>query len=127
MLGTTATGGSRAWQERVWRRRGLYKLGLKMEEYVKYLESQYWQEVRKSELKEQAKERGYNYCEKCGATPNDVTRETALHVHHKTYERLGEERLEDLMIICRTCHEKEHGHGARRHYGPEVPIWLEAK
>ena len=106
---TITIGGSRAWQEGVWRRRGLHKLGLMLELYDQYLETKHWQDVRDSKFDEQAKEHGHNYCEKCGETPNKVTRETALHVHHKTYERLGAERLEELMIICRPCHEKEHG------------------
>jgi len=31
-----------------------------------------------------------------------------LHVHHKTYERRGEERTSDLVAICLDCHGKEH-------------------
>lgn len=31
-----------------------------------------------------------------------------LHVHHKTYERLGKEHLNDLMVLCKDCHSKEH-------------------
>jgi hypothetical protein len=27
-------------------------------------------------------------------------------LHHKTYERLGEETDEDLELLCVTCHEK---------------------
>lgn len=28
-----------------------------------------------------------------------------LHVHHRTYERLGEELPEDLVVLCEVCHE----------------------
>jgi 5-methylcytosine-specific restriction endonuclease McrA len=31
-----------------------------------------------------------------------------LHVHHRTYETYAEERLEDLVTLCRTCHEHFH-------------------
>ena len=28
-----------------------------------------------------------------------------LEVHHKTYERFNEEELDDLVIVCRRCHD----------------------
>lgn len=28
-------------------------------------------------------------------------------MHHLTYERLGAERDEDLLVVCRRCHKKE--------------------
>jgi hypothetical protein len=31
-----------------------------------------------------------------------------LEVHHKTYERLGDERDEDLEVLCARCHEQHH-------------------
>jgi 5-methylcytosine-specific restriction endonuclease McrA len=30
-------------------------------------------------------------------------------VHHTTYQNYGGERLEDLVVLCRSCHEKLHG------------------
>jgi 5-methylcytosine-specific restriction endonuclease McrA len=36
--------------------------------------------------------------------------ERAVEVHHLTYERLGEERLTDLVALCRSCHEREHAY-----------------
>jgi 5-methylcytosine-specific restriction endonuclease McrA len=33
----------------------------------------------------------------------------ALDVHHNTYENYGDERPEDLVVLCRSCHEKFHG------------------
>jgi hypothetical protein len=96
------------WQEHKWRRARLWELGLKRDEYEKYLESPHWQECRKLKLDEQRDVVGYNFCEKCGGRP-EATRKTALNVHHLTYERLGNELLDDLQIICRPCHDKEHG------------------
>jgi hypothetical protein len=32
-----------------------------------------------------------------------------LEVHHRTYERLGRERPEDLLVLCEKCHAVEHG------------------
>ena len=32
-----------------------------------------------------------------------------LEVHHLTYERLGHEHPEDLIVLCPACHAAEHG------------------
>lgn len=32
----------------------------------------------------------------------------AYDVHHRTYERLGEELITDVVLLCRMCHEKHH-------------------
>lgn len=31
-----------------------------------------------------------------------------LHVHHLTYERKGHELLEDVLVLCLSCHEEQH-------------------
>lgn len=31
-----------------------------------------------------------------------------LNVHHRTYERIGQEHLRDLIVLCRPCHERYH-------------------
>lgn len=44
-------------------------------------------------------------CERCKKPkPPNV-----LHIHHKTYERIFEEREADLEILCPRCHAIEHG------------------
>jgi 5-methylcytosine-specific restriction endonuclease McrA len=109
-----------SFQEYKWRRARLWKLGLKTEEYEQYLATPHWQELRKLKLERQKSELGYNCCEECDAR-SAASRKTALSVHHVTYERLGEEPLEDLKIICRPCHDKEHGRDQetqRRYFGP---------
>lgn len=40
-------------------------------------------------------------CNRCGSAHN-------INVHHLSYKRLFNERLEDLEILCRGCHENEH-------------------
>jgi 5-methylcytosine-specific restriction endonuclease McrA len=35
-------------------------------------------------------------------------RDTPLDVHHRTYQNYGDERLEDLLVLCRSCHQKLH-------------------
>lgn len=32
-----------------------------------------------------------------------------LQVHHRCYDRLGEELVEDLEVLCDKCHRQEHG------------------
>ena len=31
-----------------------------------------------------------------------------VEVHHRTYDRLGQELLTDLIPLCDTCHERHH-------------------
>ena len=64
--------------------------------YKQYLQSDHWQTTRRLAL-----EHYDNVCDECGTT-------TKLEVHHLTYENKGKERLADLQILCRECHEKKH-------------------
>ena len=40
-------------------------------------------------------------CQKCKTAKN-------LVVHHINYERLGHEKLSDLVTLCKSCHKKVH-------------------
>lgn len=40
-------------------------------------------------------------CQVC----NRPSSEVQLDAHHRTYERLGHERPEDITVLCRDCHE----------------------
>lgn len=60
-----------------------------------YLKSATWKDIREEILK-----RDDYKCQKCGNTGYDV--------HHKTYKNWGNEKLEDLITLCRTCHEQWH-------------------
>jgi hypothetical protein len=71
---------------------------LRRKEYSDYINSKKWISFS-SELKVL---RGRK-CEKCGVTG------TILHAHHLTYDRLGCERPEDILIVCIPCHEEIHG------------------
>jgi len=53
-------------------------------------------------LKRQIHRRDGYRCRMCGR--DDVQ----LHVHHRTYATYAEERLEDLITLCRSCHEHFH-------------------
>ena len=71
---------------------------LKRMPYAQYLKTEHWNQVRKEALR-RAKYR----CQLCNES-------TALHVHHNTYERRGQELPSDVIAICRSCHEKQHGY-----------------
>jgi len=65
--------------------------------YQEYLQTPEWHAKRHLALKRA----GYK-CQKC-------YHQDRLEVHHLTYERRGHELPSDLMVLCRTCHEKERG------------------
>lgn len=61
--------------------------------YGAYLASRDW-----ALLKRIVRERSGGVCENCHQRPYEET-------HHTTYERMGHELPEDLMAVCRLCHE----------------------
>lgn len=69
----------------------------KSDPYGYYLRSPAWQEKRRAVLR-----RAGHRCEGCG-------KDRPLQVHHKTYERVGDEFLFDLQALCDPCHERVHG------------------
>lgn len=68
------------------------------EYYNAHLNSPEWRE--KCRLK---RERANGVCEGCGV--NKVN-----HIHHRTYENLGDEFLFELVALCVECHQKIHPH-----------------
>jgi hypothetical protein len=69
------------------------------EKYAAYLCSREW-----AVLKEAVHQRAGGVCERCHFFPIDA-------VHHTTYERKYQERLEDLQGNCKHCHAFTHGKG----------------
>lgn len=67
--------------------------------YQDFLRSFYWDVVRKYKL-----HKADFQCELCS------NKGETLNVHHKTYDHHGYEHqyLEDLIVLCRTCHERHH-------------------
>jgi 5-methylcytosine-specific restriction endonuclease McrA len=43
---------------------------------------------------------------KCQISSNH---DATLDVHHRSYENSGDEKPEDLVVLCRSCHQKFHG------------------
>lgn len=66
--------------------------------YADYITSAEWQQKRSLVLR-----RAKGICEGCGLKSPE-------HVHHQTYEHLGDEFLFELVAICRECHQKIHPH-----------------
>jgi hypothetical protein len=54
------------------------------------------------DLKDRARIRGGNKCEYCGLRK-------IRDLHHRTYVREGQERMEDVMAVCAVCHRVIHG------------------
>ena len=65
-------------------------------DYKKYLRSDYWKKI-----KNQVLERDNNRCRLCNSKEK-------LHVHHRTYDNLGNEKLEELITLCKKCHYITH-------------------
>lgn len=65
--------------------------------YQDYLRSPEWQTRRTRSLKLA----GY-HCQVCNASG------VILNVHHRTYERLGYEYDQDLIVLCQDCHHTFH-------------------
>lgn len=68
--------------------------------YREYLLTPEWKERRQRHLKSA----GYR-CQVCNSD------DKMLDVHHRTYERRGEELFKDLIVLCRTCHGIFHREG----------------
>lgn len=73
--------------------------------YIKYLKSSKWKALRKEVLYKRGR-----ICERC----KEDLKGKITDIHHKTYENIFNESPEDLEILCRACHEKEHGKFKKR-------------
>lgn len=61
--------------------------------YEEYINSSQWKDKRLRRLRKDKFR-----CRTCWNEDN-------LQVHHLTYERLGHEEIDDLITLCRECHE----------------------
>lgn len=66
--------------------------------YHNYLNSDQWKNTKYRKLLSEAT------CEKCG---KKGTKKNPIEIHHKKYNPREEEKLEDLMILCRRHHLME--------------------
>src|SRR3990167_6908428 len=65
--------------------------------YIHYLKSNQWKDLRRAVIK-----RDNFICVDCKENK-------MLDVHHLTYENFRHEKLEELVTLCRKCHDKRHG------------------
>lgn len=84
-------------------------------DYKRYLKSKHWRGIKEKIYQK------YKKCQKCGKRYD-------LQVHHTTYENLGNEKLQDLLLLCRRCHYKTyHRHRQKdwRYYRPsDLFAWV---
>ena len=71
-----------------------------------YLKSAQWKALRLATLK-----RDHYTCQQCGID------NVPLDVHHIHYNNLGNEPLEDLVCVCRSCHQEIHNLLGYSRYG----------
>jgi len=75
--------------------------------YQSYMKSDKWREMRIKRIRaDLGMCRGW-VVEKDGRGHLCLSRDR-LEVHHLTYARLGNERLTDLISLCRECHKAIH-------------------
>jgi 5-methylcytosine-specific restriction endonuclease McrA len=72
---------------------------LKVLPYHEYLQTPHWIKLRDEHLK-----RSKYRCQICNKSGK-------LNVHHRTYERKGEEDYNDLVTLCEDCHILFHNQG----------------
>lgn len=77
------------------KRARLYQL--KTMPYGEYLKTPEWQETREWHVKSVSYK-----CQICNSANKK------LHVHHRTYEKTGEEFHRDLTVLCEDCHKLYH-------------------
>jgi hypothetical protein len=73
-----------------------YNRPVRMILYSAYIQSRAWKIMRQRRLSLDG-----GKCQVCGS-------ELDLNIHHKTYERLGHENLDDLVTLCRHHHYQVH-------------------
>ena len=72
---------------------------LKALPYIEYLQTPHWIKLRDEHLR-----RSKYRCQICNKNGK-------LNVHHRTYERRGEEDYKDLVTLCEDCHTLFHNQG----------------
>jgi 5-methylcytosine-specific restriction endonuclease McrA len=88
--------------------------------YHEYIASRAWREnpARLAELKAS----GFR-CRLC----NDDGSDSAIEVHHRTYEDLGNEQPGDLTTLCRRCHRTVTDHLRGLRYSSHVPAFANVR
>jgi len=64
--------------------------------HSEYMQSDWWKAVRQAYIESGRPQE----CVACG--------QPRFELHHVTYKRLGHELLDDLLAVCRVCHQEIH-------------------
>ena len=77
----------------------IIRIKLMQLDYKDFLKTYYWKAIRLYMIHKNG-----GHCTFCN-------HETRLNVHHRTYDHHGLELffLDDLVVLCESCHAKEHG------------------
>lgn len=81
-----------------WYSRECFDTFMRTMPYPKYLKTDHWSRCRKRAL-----EAAGHRCQLCNSTHR-------LQVHHRTYERRGNESPDDVIVLCSACHQLFHTH-----------------
>ena len=101
-----------------WKETEFWYVDNQSQPYKEYLQSEHWKKKRREAIAE-----GGGKCMICGNTDN-------LHVHHITYEHLGNEAIYELACLCHECHQdvhviKEKMKGEKKRLTPISDQWRE--
>jgi len=86
-------------------------------QYQEYLKTEHWLDVKK---RFRASKLCKKRCYVCGGRSN-------IHIHHKSYKRIGNERLWDLIELCATCHKSVHKYLQKHKHRNTINLWVAAK
>jgi len=70
--------------------------------YNKYLKSKQWRDFRNKIIND----RGFR-CQRC----KNEFETKLLQIHHITYDRIFNEKPEDVLLLCKGCHKNQHSRG----------------
>lgn len=84
--------------------------------YDAYLRSPQWAAFREHAFQYHGRR-----CAQCRRRAGQLKAGEWLEIDHLTYERVGEELLRDVQVLCNTCHKKKTGRDRRRR---KVRRWL---
>ena len=79
--------------------------------YDLYLLSDHWQRIKDAWVKSGRPMK----CYICYSFDN-------LQFHHRSYRNLGQEKLDDLLVLCETCHKEVHYRYNHRK-GKHTTLW----
>jgi 5-methylcytosine-specific restriction endonuclease McrA len=68
-------------------------------DYNTYISSDTWRAKREKYFNSNMPQ----VCFACNAPKNK-----GFHIHHKTYKRFGNEKINDLVLLCPKCHKECH-------------------